>query len=136
VTGVMINCHSRYWHIISITFDASINAETKRRWADDPPAVGKRAFKRCKRTRAVKVTQGRSFVLWRVYVMKWGSLTWELEDRRPETSCWMRKNSDIFLEGKITTNSDKQIRRWQNNNIPYNVLWCIKKQAPMYKERR
>jgi len=38
-----------------------MNAETKRRWPDDP--------------RAVKVTEEWRFVLWRAYVMKWGSLT-------------------------------------------------------------
>jgi hypothetical protein len=63
-----------------ITFDASMNAETNKRCPDDPRAVGKRAFSRWRRTRAAKVTEACSFVLWRAYAMKWGSFTVEFDE--------------------------------------------------------
>ena len=41
-----------------MTLDASMNAETNNRCPEDPRAVGKRALRYCKRTRAAKVNLG------------------------------------------------------------------------------
>jgi len=57
-----------------------MKAEINRRCPDDPRAVGNRAFRRCRRTRAAKVTELCSFVRCRAYAMKYGSFVFEPED--------------------------------------------------------
>lgn len=48
-----------------MTFDAIMKAEMKRRWPDDPRAAGNRAFRRCRRYNAAKVTDVCNRVRWR-----------------------------------------------------------------------
>jgi hypothetical protein len=49
-----------------ITLEAIMKAEMERRWPEEPPAVGKRAFSLRKRISAAKVTDTCIFVRWRV----------------------------------------------------------------------
>ena len=53
-----------------MTFEAMMKAEIKRRWPDDPWAVGKWALKGCKRTKAANVMELCSFIQWGNFVVE------------------------------------------------------------------